>query len=289
MTTISRADQIGKNTIFTKLGSWAGNLRDNLPEINNSRDITDLEKLTGPALCLAAGASLELHLDEIPEFKGKGTIFACERNLIPLLERGIIPDYWVSIDGDPIMATFIDHPLVDQHSGEMTAIFDTTASPKTVQRWKGEKVFFNAWIDNVDELKSISLVFREITRKSILHTGGHCGAALWFLACLLKADPIVLIGLDMAYPISIPDLSKTFIWDGIKHLPREQILEFYRREINPFGKEIITDYVWDGYKDAWLSWIKDADCMTIQCSDYTILHQPPLKVMSFREYLDGNI
>lgn len=281
---VSRAEQIGKNTIFAKLGCWAGNLRDNLPDINISRDITDLEKITGPALCLAAGASLDLHLDEIPEFRG--TILACERNLIPLLERGIIPDYWVSIDGDPIMATFIDHPLVDEHAGEMTAIFDTTASPVTVRRWKGEKVFFNAWIDNVDDIKSISLVFREITRKSILHTGGHCGSALWFLSHFLNADPIVLIGLDMAYPASIPDLSKTFIWEGIKHLSREQILDFYRREINPFGKEIITDYAWDGYMDAWLTWIKDADNVTIQCSDYTILHQPPLKVMTFREYLD---
>lgn len=285
MTTESRAEQIGKNTLFAKLGYWAGNLRDNLPDINKSRDITDLEKITGPALCLAAGASLKLHLDEIPEFKG--TILACERNLVPLLERGIIPDYWVSIDGDPIMEKFIDHPLVDEHAGEMTAILATTAAPKTVQRWKGEKVFFNAWIDNTDEIKSVSLVFQEITRKSICHTGGHCGATLWFLSYFLKADPIVLIGIDMAYPATIPDLSKTFVWEGIKHLPREQILEYYRREINPFGKEIITEFVWEGFKDAWLSWIQEMqEHETIQCSDYTILHQPPLKVMSFREYLE---
>lgn len=286
MTTESRAEQIGKNTLFAKLGYWAGNLRDNLPDINKSRDITDLKKITGPALCLAAGASLDLHFDEIPEFKG--TILACERNLVPLLERGIIPDYWVSIDGDPIMEKFIDHPLVDEHAhaGEMTAILATTASPKTVQRWKGEKVFFNAWIDNTDEIKSVSLVFQEITRKSICHTGGHCGATLWFLSYFLKADPIVLIGIDMAYPATIPDLSKTFVWEGIKHLPREQILEFYRRETNPFGKEIITEFVWEGFKDAWLSWIKEMqEHETIQCSDYTILHQPPLKLMSFREYL----
>jgi len=281
----SKAEIIGQNTMQAKLGLWAANLRDNLNIINSCEDITTLPKINGPALCLAAGASINLHYEEIPEFKG--TVFACERNLIQLLEHGIIPDYVVSIDGDPIMEKFIDYPLVDEHASEMTAVFATTASPKTVNRWKGEKVFFNAWLDDINEIKSVSMVFQEITRKATSHTGGHCGATLWYLSYYLKANPIILLGIDMAYPISIPDLSHTFIWEGIKHLPREEILKYYRRETNPFGNEVITEYIWDGYKDAWISWIKEMqEYETIQCSDYTILHQPPLKVMSFREYLD---
>jgi len=282
----SKAEILGQNTMQAKLGLWAANLRDNLNLINLCEDITSLPKIKSPALCLAAGASLDLHFNEIPRFRG--TMFACERNLIPLLEHGIIPDYVVSIDGDPIMAKFIDHPLVDKYSNKMVAIFTTTASPKTVSRWKGKKVFFNAWIDNIDELKSVSLVFQEITKRSICHTGGHCGATLWFLSYFLKADPIVLIGVDMAYPASIPDLSRTSIWDGIKNLPKEEILKYYRRETNLFGKEIITDYVWDGFKDAWISWIREMkDSKTIQCSDYTILHELPLNTKSFNEFLDN--
>ncbi len=226
MITESRVEQLSKNTMSTKLGHWAGNLRDNLQEINSSNDITDLKKLTEPTLCLASGDSFNLHLDEIKQFKGK--IFVCERSLIPLLEHDVIPDYVVSIDGDPIMKRFIDHPLVDKYADKMTAIFTTTASPQTVTRWKGKKVFFNAWLDNINEIKSVSLVFKEITQKSISYTGGHCGSTLWFLAYYLHADPIILLGIDMAYPASIPDLSYTSIWNGIKHLPREEILKFYR-------------------------------------------------------------
>jgi len=278
----SKAEIIGQNTMQAKLGMWAANLRDNLPEINKSRDITELKKIKGPALCLAAGASLNLHLGEIPQFRG--TILACERNLIQLLEHGIIPDYVVSIDGDSIMAKFIDHPFVDEHMDKMTAVFATTASPKTVNRWKGEKVFFNAWLDDINEIKSVSMVFQEITRKATCHTGGHCGATLWYLSYYLKANPIILLGIDMAYPATITDLSHTFIWEGIKNLPREEILSYYRRETNPFGNEVITDYVWDGYKDAWISWIKEMqESETIQCSDYTILHEPPLSVKPFTE------
>lgn len=280
----SRADTLAKNTLVTKLGLWASNLRDNLSIINSCKDITELPKISGSALCIAAGESTGLHLDEIPKFRG--SILSCERNLVQLLKKGIIPEYVVSIDGNEIMTQFIDHPLVDEYADRMTGVFATTVSPKFVDRWHGKKIFFNAWLDNIDDTKSVSLVFQEITRKATMHTGGNCGTTLWFLAYYLKASPIVLLGLDFAYPASIQDLSQTQIWAGIKHLTKEQILEYYRRETNPFGNEIITDYVWEAFKDAWLSWVREMkDSETIQCSDYTILHQPPLKVMSFREYL----
>ena len=281
----SIADILRENTLKTKLGDWASNLRENLQEINNSKDITDFPKIKGASLCIANGESLNLHLDEINSFKGH--IFSCERNIIKLLEKKIIPDYMVCIDGDPIMEKFIDHPLVDEYSDRITAIFTTTSSPNTIKRWKGEKVFFNAWLDDTTKTESISMVFKELTQKSICHTGGNCGTSLWFLAHYLGSNPIVLLGLDMAYPITIPDLSYTSIWEGIKHLKREEILSYFRKETNPFGNDIITDYVWEGFKDAWITWIAESNITTIQCSDYTIVHQPPIKLMKFKEYLDN--
>lgn len=160
---MERADILGRNTIQLKLRSWISNLRDNVQEINKSKDITELSKIKGASLCIASGESLNLHLDEIHLFKG--TIFSCERNIINLLEKGIVPNYMVCIDGDPIMTKFLDNPLVDAYSDKITGIFTTIASPDTIKRWKGEKVFFNAWLDNINEVKSLSLVFQEITRK----------------------------------------------------------------------------------------------------------------------------
>lgn len=284
----SKSEIISQNTLQTKLGIWAANIRDNLPTINESEDITTLPKINGPALCLAAGSSLGLHCMDIHKFRG--VKIACERNLIPLLKKDIVPKYVVSIDGSEIMTHFIDHPLVDKYAHLMTGIFSTTAAPSTVNRWPGKKIFFNAWLDDINEDKSISMVLQEITRKGTMHTGGHCGATLWFLAYYLQASPIVMLGMDLAYPATIPDLSHTQLWDGVKHLPEKEILDHYRRETNPFGEEIITDYVFDGFKDVWLSWIKEmTEYETIQCSDYTILHQQPLKTMTFKEYLERGV
>jgi len=284
METISRADQLGKNTLYTKLGLWTANIRDNLPIINKSLDINQLNKLNKPILCIAAGDSYKLHFEEIKKFKG--VIISCERNLIPLLEHEIIPNYVVSIDGSDIMTKFIDNPVIDLVSNNITGIFATTVSPSMLSRWQRTKVFFNAWIDDINEYKSISLVFQELTKKSIMHTGGNCGTTLWFLAQYLEASHIVLIGLDLAYPITIPDLSYTQIWNAIKELPQKEILDYYRRETNCFGNTIITDYSWEAFKDSWLTWVAEMNKIkTIQCSDYTIAYKEPLSIMTFSQYL----
>lgn len=281
----SRADQLGKNTLYTKLGLWTANIRDNLCLINKSSDINKLPKFHKPILCIAAGESYKLHLHEIKKFKG--IKISCERNLITLLKNDIIPDYIIAIDGSEIMTQFLDNPIVNLHKDKITAaIFATTVHPSIIKKWHGRKVFFNAWIDNIDEYKSISLVFQELTKKSIMHTGGNCGTTLWFLAQYLEASQIILLGLDLAYPITIPDLSHTQIWNAIKHLPREEILSYYRKETNCFGNEIITDYSWEAFKDSWLTWVTEMNKIpTIQCSDYTIAYKEPLKIMTFEQYL----
>ena len=289
----TKSEVTSQNTMKLKLEGWAGNFRENLPIINESEDISELTKLNGPVmgtpvLCLGAGPSLFLHMDSIHEFKG--VIIACERILIPLLKNGIIPTYVVSIDGSEIMTQFIDHPLVNKHAHRMTGVFATTAAPSTVRRWPGKRVFFNAWLDNLNGDRSVGMVLQTISNKSTMHTGGHCGATLWFLMQYLEADPIVMLGMDMAYPGTIPDLSYTQIWPAVSHLSEKEILEHYRRETNLFGEEIITDYAFDGFKETWLSWIAELKGFeTIQCSDFTIMHQPPLKTMTFSEYLERGV
>lgn len=282
----TKADVISENTLRSKLGLWARNVRDNLPVIYSTGDAMDLPKVNGPVLCLAAGDSLYLHMDEIDQFVG--TTLSCERNLVPLLENGIVPDYVLSIDGSDLLTKYIDHPLVDQYAEQMTGVFATTAAPSLVARWPGEMYFFNPWIDNIREMKSVSLIFQEITKKSVMHTGGNCGTTLWFFAQLLKADPVVMLGVDLAYPASTPDLSYTQIWDMVKELPEKEILALYRRETNPFGNEIITDYAFDALKETWVTWIKGMESShTIQCSDYSIVHEDPIKCMVFKDYLQN--
>ena len=277
--------QISENTLRAKLGMWAKNFRENYDDFRDKKDILDIPKCPGPALCLAAGKSLDLHLDEIHRFQG--TVFSCERNLVPVLQHGVVPKYVVSIDGDPILAKFIQDPIVKEHADEMTGLFATTVSRKMVEDWPGEIVWFNAWIDDVDALKSVSMVLQEVGQKATMQTGGTAGSTLWFAALTLECDPMVLIGLDYAYPTSMPYLDETQIWPQVCHLSREQILAHYARYHNRFNNDVITDIAWHGLGDAFTSWTGIVqDHTTYQCSDYTTLDAAPLICMPFSQYLD---
>jgi hypothetical protein len=281
----SKSDYLNENTLAVKLGLWASNLRDNLTDILSSPEFTPHPKYEGPALIVGGGSSLAFHLNEIKEFKG--TIFACETSLVPLLMSGVVPDFLVSIDGDQLLLRHMLDPIVDIYMNQITALFSITTSPVIVKRWRGPKKFFAPYLDDTTTAASVSQVFRVIANHSnILHTGGNVGTTMWFMASHYGFCPIVMVGIDMAYPGNLPDLSATQVWGMVKNLSREEILQFYCRVKNPFGQEVITDYMWDGLKEAWFSWIKSAKVRTIQCSDLTILFDKPIEVMTFREYLE---
>jgi len=273
------------NTLVQKAPLWAANIRENFNEILARKDISSLPRIHGPALCVGAGPSLDLHLDQIRDFKGE--VFACERGLVPLLKHGRIPNYVVSIDGDPIMVKFMEDPIVGANWRFMTGIFAVDSAPAVVNRWKGHRVFFSPWMGDEKVPGNLTTFVHHLTGKPILQTGGNCGSCLWFLAKELGASPIVLLGIDFAYA-NIDYLDKTQIWERVKELPQDKILEFYCRVKNSFGNEVITDLMFDDFKNIMLTWL-DGGPETIQCSDYTILESPHLKMMKFKDYLTSQV
>ena len=275
---------MAENTIGQQLDLWLLNIRRNLPLIESNSNIMDLPKVNEPILCVGNGPSFHEHIDEIKEFKG--TILCCEVNLVKLLEHGIIPTYMLSIDSHDWYTKFIDNPIVDKYADQITAVVCGTVSPEFLTRWPGKVSFFISYIDNTNKPLSVSKTIITLTDTPSMQTDGNAGSALWFLAILLKATHVVLLGLDFAYKCGIT-LDQTTIWPYINHLPKKDILACYCREFNPFGKEIITDCNFSSSRYTTHSWIaEEKGIETIQCSEYTIMHEPPLKLMTFREYLD---
>ncbi len=282
---LSKIDYLNQNTTAKNITTWTDNFRDNLTTIQQSQRLEDLPKIAGPALIVGGGPSLEIHLDHVAAFKG--TIFACEKSLKPLLEHGVIPNYLVALDGTTLLVKYISDALVDQHSAKIKGLFATTVSPVLVRRWFGPLVFFNAWVDDPASEKSVSMIFTRISKRSCIQTGGHVGGCMWFIARELGANPLVLVGVDMAYPGDIPDLSATQIWPAISRLPQDAILQLYKRVTNPFGRSVITDYMFDGLYEAWVPWIEATAAKTIQCSDFTAATEPPMFFQRFEDYLQN--
>jgi len=284
-------ETIADNTIKKNIITWINNIRNNLPEILQCKDVSDM-KINNKVLCIADGPSFHYELenglrDKLYNFNG--TIMCCEKNLMDLLRSDIVPDYFCSVDGDDIMATFIDDPLLDEHIDDMAGVFSVMCSNKLVNRWKGDKYFFTALIDNPTKHRdSCTLVMQHLTKTTVIYTGGNCGSLMLFLSMYKKAEKVGMLGIDFAYKTDI-DLSDTGIWDAIysETSTEEEILANYYRKTNKFGNDIIIDTSFDCFLKSMMSWIYPNNklCDFFQCGIYSALDEHPIKCITVDDFL----
>ena len=193
---VDKVNQVGIQSIVQHMPLWLDNLRENFAEIKNGRDV--LDTTIGRSLVIGAGPRLERnqHLELLADRGFDGTIIACDRILIPCLERGIIPNYVCFLDGDQGLLPFIDSQLVDDHIAEMTAVMSVTTHPAVVERWTGEILWFVNSIPNA-MVANVSHIMYGLTKKTGLATAGHVTSACWSFAFRVGCRDMYLIGVDL--------------------------------------------------------------------------------------------
>lgn len=101
---------------------------------NALRNLSVAEKFQGrfpkvdtnkTALIIAAGPSLESSISQLIQNRNLYTVFATDTSYSFLVQKNIIPDFFVSIDAQQVSISHIMSPL---HSG-MTIVLDATAHP----------------------------------------------------------------------------------------------------------------------------------------------------------------
>ncbi|WP_164997911.1 6-hydroxymethylpterin diphosphokinase MptE-like protein [Methanolobus psychrotolerans] len=280
---------------FEKL--WMENIAQNMETILSSKSIKDLPKHEGmSAIVIAAGPSIKEnhHLKMLRESDFEGIIIAVDRMFIPLLKEGIIPDYIVNADGDrENIHRFFDDPIVDEYAEQIKVIFATLAPPNAVNRFKGERYFYNAMIDNPHEKKSITKYIRYLTQKPNINTTGNVGGFGVIFAYYLKCNPIATIGLNLGYPAGTP-FENTYSYLNIRKaypdMTDEEIYTtFYQEYFHPYFKtksytEPIFSYYKEGLIDAAKYMVLEG-YKIINCTEGGILHEDPIESMWFRDFL----
>ena len=143
-----------------------------------------------PAICVSAGPSLDKNIEEIKNAEGKALIMCVGTALKALLKHNINPDIVVSIDGNEAnYKHFKDIAEIPD-----TYLFAEMGNHYRIQsQWNDKQAFFtmkrnfSGW---VEKLKG------EYTP---IKTGGTVAHSMVDLAYKLGADPIVLVGQDLAY------------------------------------------------------------------------------------------
>ena len=175
--------QMLSNAIFNSHSLFAGNA---------------LKMLRGkfkgfPAICIAAGPSLDNALDELKKMEKKALLIACDSAVNVLLKACIRPHIVVTAD---IFETNLEK--LKPHMAQLrntVLIFGFEANPDNVRMYLGQKrigvsayskLLIN-WID-----PKLDLQCRLPAMTSVSHLA-------LFSALAIKADPIILVGMDLAY------------------------------------------------------------------------------------------
>lgn len=291
------SDSITEGTLEQFAQLWMENIAQNMEVILSSKSIKELPKHTNAsAIVIAAGPSLKKnnHLETLRKSDFKGIIIAVDRMLIPLLKEGIIPDYVINADGhrDNILK-FFDDPIVDEYADEFKVVFATLAPPNVVKRFKGDKYFYNAMIDDPKAKKSISKYLRFLTQKPNLNTTGNVGGFGVIFAYYLKCNPIGMIGLNLSYPAETP-FDETYSYQNIKKAYPEMTDEdiyttFYEECTHPFFKtRCYTEPIFSYYKEGLLDaahYMVAEGYEIINCTEGGIIFEEPIESMWFKDFL----
>ena len=180
------------NTNIKRSREWRNNIIANLPHIFKNPKADDFfgELKDIPAICVSAGPSLDKNIEQIKKAEDKALIMCVGTSLKPLLKNGIKPDIVVTMDGNK--ANYNHFKDIEDISDSF--LFAELGNYYKIQnKWNDKQVFFSmkrnfsGW---VEKLKG---------KYSPIQTGGTVAHSMVDLAYKMGADPIILVGQDLAY------------------------------------------------------------------------------------------
>lgn len=277
-------------TFYRKCFLWYENFAVNLPVIRDGKDVKNLPKFNEPCVVVGAGPSVWKfgHLDLLK--KWRHPIICADKILIPLLKERITPTIVSSVDGDPVIKSFYDDPVVDEHKGDVKAVFAATVHPDVVKRCPFEVYWFVNAHDEPTNPRSLTAAFHFMSkRKSIMVSGGTVGFLNWNLAYFLGADPIILIGYNYSYDVL--DITKTTYYNAYLKAcggDVEKVKSYFSIRQNPdFKNWYLLDLMWQVYRDIFKYYVERAKVLTINASEEGSLHSMKnLKSMRFAEVME---
>ena len=167
----------------------------NMPSLITGLTLGDVRGIAAgvPAVCIAAGPSLDDAYDQLRKIGDNALLFACDSAVQGLLENGIKPHIVVTTDMNVVNYEKI-RPVIDQLRNTVL-IYGAGANPDNVRGFpsrrriavSAENAFMDHWV-----VPQLGVDCRIPALTSVTH------AAL-FSAMAMKADPIALVGVDLAF------------------------------------------------------------------------------------------
>ncbi len=195
-----------------------------------------------PAFIIANGPSLDKHLPELKKIANKGLILCCESAIVPLMKNHIVPDAICVLERNS--RDYLLYFEKKQYPAEMALLAFVGADPRIFSSFAGPKIpVFRLEHNN-------QFINRLIGDESGLFGGTSVAHFAYESAVYLGANPIVLIGQDLAYDTDGTTHSRQSIYSEkklkniVEKLKSEPVLYVESND----GKQIPTNKIWYEFK-----------------------------------------
>ncbi len=189
--------QSGEMLLRTKVqlgGMIQENIIRNLPFVFQNPAASALGSLLAgaPAFVVGAGPSLDWNINKLQQVKDRGIIIAVDTVFKKLRNNGIEPHIVVTSDPTPLNARHFEG--IDDLRGTILAF-----SPSVYH--KIPKQLFGTMVSLPLPSSKFLLTMKDVLGDlSYLSIGTNAGQACFNLAVYMGCDPIVLVGMDLAFP-----------------------------------------------------------------------------------------
>lgn len=282
-------------TVQQKLPEWMNNIRENFEAIKTGKDAHGIPGVKNtPALIIGAGPSIykQKHLDLLAQKGFNGLIIATDCILKECLEHGIIPDYVVCLDASEKILDYFNHDIVDKYASKITAVMCIAVHPSVVKRWKGGICWYDNYMDE-RYIPNVSHILSLLVKTKQFATAGHVSSLGWALASSIGCNPIVLIGLDLSYPASMPVKESVAYITYMKSLKnKEQVLKILDNHYHHkfFNTDCYFEQIFKAYTETTMKQFELAEkngIKVINCTEGGTLEGEGVECMWFRDYLDS--
>lgn len=166
--------------------------------------------------------------------------------------------------------------LLDRHGKQMRIALSTSAPTSVVERVLeiGMKIYWwNPMYDDPDVMNSLTRRLYEMNGLPLVNAGGNVGSACWMMAhAVLNKRQVALAGFDFSYYNGTPHRNTQYYYEAVDLVGEENLHQFFMRVYNPHLKQwFYTDPAYMWYRQIFLEMVKEAECVTYNCTEGGIL------------------
>ncbi len=202
-------------TLVTNAQITCRNIANNLPTYVASPPIDCLRnRFAGnPAIIVSAGPSLRKNIHRLDGVKGRAVIIAVQTTYKVLRQRGIVPDFVVSLDYHEMSRRYFEGV---EPSDEVHLVAEPKATWHVIDAFRGP-------VSLLDNTFARLLLGDELAGRDGLTPGATVAHLAFYLARYAGCNPIIFVGQDLAYT------------GHVYYVPGVEMHQTWRSEINRFN------------------------------------------------------